>query len=117
MFLMEALHKAGYGIILDNFGGGAASLTLLDYLPLDGIKISASVLYDARNSDGMKEVLSSMIVLGQKLGLKVIVGGIETVEQEQMLLSMGCHTGQGFLNSRPVPKAKFIELLKERNGE
>ncbi|WP_029542582.1 EAL domain-containing protein [Selenomonas sp. AB3002] len=117
VFLMDSLHKAGYGIILDNFGGGAASLTLLDYLPLDGIKISASILYAAQNSDGMKEVLSSMIVLGQKLGLNVMVGGIETVEQEQMLLSMGCHTGQGFLNSRPVPKAKFIELLKERNGE
>jgi EAL domain-containing protein (putative c-di-GMP-specific phosphodiesterase class I) len=53
----------------------------------------------------------------QRLNINVIVSGIETVEQEQMLLAMGCHTGQGFLNSRPVPKAKFIELLKERNGD
>lgn len=117
VFLMESLHKSGYGIILDNFGGGASSLTLLDYLPLDGIKISAQVLYAAQNSEGMREVLASMIDLAQRLNLEVSVGGIETVEQEQMLLSMGCQVGQGFLNSRPVPKAKFMELLKERNGD
>ena len=67
--------------------------------------------------EGMKEVLASMIDLAQRLNLEVSVGGIETVEQEQMLLSMGCQIGQGFLNSRPVPKAKFMELLKERNGD
>ena len=114
---MESLHKLGYGIILDNFGAGASSLTLLDFLPLDGIKISPAVLYDAQNSEGIKEVLASMIALAGKLGINVIVTGIETVEQEQMLLAMGCHIGQGFLNSRPVPKAKFMELLKERNGD
>ena len=75
------------------------------------------MLYAAQNSEGMKEVLASMIDLAQKLNLEVSVGGIETVEQEQMLLSMGCQVGQGFLNSRPVPKAKFMELLKERNGD
>ena len=117
VFLMESLHKLGYGIVLDNFGGGAASMALLDYLPLDAVKIAPSLLYDAQNSEGMREVLAGMIAMCQRLNINVIVSGIETVEQEQMLLAMGCHTGQGFLNSRPVPKAKFIELLKERNGD
>ena len=75
------------------------------------------MLYAAQNSEGMKEVLASMIDLAHRMNLEVAVGGIETVEQEQMLLSMGCQVGQGFLNSRPVPKAKFMELLKERNGD
>jgi EAL domain-containing protein (putative c-di-GMP-specific phosphodiesterase class I) len=117
VFLMESLHKLGYGIVLDNFGGGAASMALLDYLPLDAVKIAPSLLYDAQNSEGMREVLAGKIAMCQRLNINVIVSGIETVEQEQMLLAMGCHTGQGFLNSRPVPKAKFIELLKERNGD
>ena len=117
VFLMDSLHKLGYGIVLDNFGGGASSLTLLDYLPLDAIKLSPGMLYDAQNSAGMKEVLASLIELAKKMNIAVKVSGIETVEQEQMLLAMGCRTGQGFLNSRPVPKAKFMELLKERNGE
>lgn len=117
VFLMESLHKLGYGIILDNFGAGSSSPALLDSLPLTGIKIAPGILYDAQNSEGMREVLSGLIHMGNKLGLEVLVSGIETVEQEQMLLSMGCHIGQGFLNSRPMPKAKFTELLKERNGE
>ena len=117
VFLMESLHKAGYGIVLDNFGAGTSSLTLLDYLPLDAIKIAPTLLYAAQSSEGMREMLAGMINIAHRLKLEVSVGGIETVEQEQMLLAMGCRTGQGFLNARPVPKSKFLEMLKERNGD
>ena len=102
--------------VLDNFGYVSSSFTLLDYLPLEAVKIHPAILMAAEKSDGMKKVLESIINLCHRMNLKVVGVGVETVEQEQLLASMGCHYGQGILNARPLPKDKFLELVKERNG-
>jgi EAL domain-containing protein (putative c-di-GMP-specific phosphodiesterase class I) len=116
VYTMEALHNFGYGLVLDNFGYVSSSFTLLDYLPLEAVKIHPAILAAAQTSEGMQKVLESIISLCQKLNLTAIGLGVETVEQERMLASMGCHYGQGILNARPLPKDKFLELVKDRNG-
>ena len=116
VYTMEALHNFGYGLVLDNFGYVASSFTLLDYLPLEAVKIHPAILAAAQTSPGMQKVLESIISLCHKMNLTAIGVGVETVEQERMLASMGCHYGQGILNARPLPKDKFLELVKDRNG-
>ena len=116
VYTMEALRNYGYSLVLDNFGYVSSSFTLLDYLPLEAVKIHPAILMAAEKSDGMKKVLESIINLCHRMNLKVVGVGVETVEQEQLLASMGCHYGQGILNARPLPKDKFLELVKERNG-
>jgi sensor c-di-GMP phosphodiesterase-like protein len=49
--------------------------------------------------------------------MKVICEGIETVEQENLLLELGCYLGQGFLNAKPMPVADFVDFFEKRNAE
>ena len=57
-----------------------------------------------------------MIALGKALNMEIICEGIETPEQEELLLSLGCHYGQGFLNAKPMPVDDFINFFEKRNA-
>ena len=84
---------------------------------MDIIKIDRSVLTGADTSQKMKKILGNVIKLGQSLGMGVICEGIETVEEEKLLLSLGCRYGQGFLNAKPMPVDDFINFFEKRNAE
>ena len=106
--VINELRKIGFKVSVDNFGSGNSSYTLLNYLPIDEIKIDRSLLYAANDFSRSHDILESIIKLGKQLKIKVICEGIETKEQEQLLLNLGCPYGQGFLNdeSRP-PDVEF----------
>ena len=65
----------------------------------------------------MKDILGNIIELGNKLKIRVICEGIETVEEENLLLSLGCRYGQGYLNAKPMPVDDFIAFFEKRNAE
>lgn len=110
-FIMSELHRMGFSLSLDDFGSGYSSFAMLDALPLDGMKIDRSLLIAATNSEGMRKVLKSIVSMGDALGLKVICEGVETDEQEQLLLAAGCRYGQGYRCSKPVPEQEFLAML------
>ena len=107
----------GFIISVDDFGAGYSSFSLLGSLPMDVMKIDRSVLTGADTSQKMKKILGNIIKLGHSLGMNVICEGIETVEEEQLLLSLGCRYGQGFLNAKPMPVDDFIKFFEQRNSE
>lgn len=110
-FIMAELHRMGFSLSLDDFGSGYSSFAMLDALPLDGMKIDRSLLVAATNSEGMRKVLKAIVSMGDTLGLKVICEGVETDEQEQLLLAAGCRYGQGYRCSKPVPEQEFLAML------
>ena len=115
--IVDGLHELGFTISVDDFGSGYSSFSLLGYLPLDIIKIDRSLLLAADNSARSREILFNVINLGHSLDMKVICEGIETKEQEEMLMDFGCRYGQGFLNAKPMPVEDFIAFTEKRNAE
>ncbi len=96
---------------MDDFGTGYSDMTLLDALPLDVMKLDRSLLLASENSNRMRSVLARMTDLGHALGMTVICEGIETEEQEQMLIDCGCEHGQGYLYGKPMPQEEFEAFL------
>lgn len=110
-----ALRDAGINVALDDFGTGYSSLSYLKRFDIDYLKIDQSFV---RNLKPLSEDLilcEAIIVMAHKLGIKVIAEGVETKEQQQLLIGAGCDSAQGFLYSKAVPAAEFELLLEAGN--
>lgn len=107
---IEKLKKTGFTIAMDDFGTGYSSLSRLSMLPFDTVKIDRSLLLAA--SSGNKTVLESAITLIKRLNLSVVVEGVETTKQLDLIRLLGADYVQGFLLSKPVDvnKAKDFPL-------
>lgn len=112
---MEPLRKMGVQISLDDFGTGFASLTHLMEVKFDSLKIDRAFVMDMLVSDTANNIVKSMISLGRALDKEVVAEGIEDNDYLEALNALGCTTGQGYLMSKPIPKAEFIDLLKDQN--
>lgn len=107
-----ALRDAGIQVALDDFGTGYSSLAYLRRLDIDYLKIDKSFVQSLKPDSDDLALCSAIIVMAHKLGLKVVAEGIETSEQRDLLISMGCDFGQGFLFARPLRAEQFETLLK-----
>ena len=113
-----SLRRSGALIAIDDFGTGYSSLSYLKSLPLDKIKIDKSFVQDLLDDDDDATIVRAIIQLGKSLGMQVIAEGVETAEQEAYIISEGCHEGQGYHYSRPLPARELAAFLKqsERNN-
>ncbi|HEY1605007.1 MAG TPA: EAL domain-containing protein [Allosphingosinicella sp.] len=107
---LKKLSEAGMKIALDDFGTGFASLSHLQQFPVDTIKIDRRFVKGLGARGGNHAIIDAVLSLGRSLGMAVVAEGIETVQQEQALLHLGCEYGQGFLYSRAVP-ARLVPSL------
>jgi EAL domain-containing protein (putative c-di-GMP-specific phosphodiesterase class I) len=116
LFASDLLHKVralGVSIYLDDFGTGYSSLQYLQKFPIDAIKIDKSFV-DEIKKDNEKNLilLNTILVMGESLGLKTIAEGVEEQYQLDYLQNKKCDFYQGYLKSKAIPEAAFIELLK-----
>jgi EAL domain-containing protein (putative c-di-GMP-specific phosphodiesterase class I) len=105
-------HDDGIQISLDDFGTGYSSLSYLQKFDIDYLKIDQSFTRGLEPGSKNMALSEAIIVMANKLGMKVIAEGIETEMQRTLLAAAGCDYGQGYLFSRPVPAEKFEALLK-----
>ncbi len=109
------LKKLGCRLALDDFGTGYSSLRHLHALPFDSLKVDRSFVNTMTGERGSRKIVASVIGLGQSLGLITVAEGVETREQSEMLLWMGCDLGQGWLYGKPVPIDDLGDLTAHHN--
>ncbi|MCS0504135.1 putative bifunctional diguanylate cyclase/phosphodiesterase [Ancylobacter mangrovi] len=117
--ILDQLRAVGVRIALDDFGTGYSSLAQLAQLPLDKIKIDRQFTANFMENDKQAKIVRSLLELGRVLEISMLAEGVETDEQYQMLRSMGCYLGQGYLFGRPMPAEAVPAYLSDsqRNSE
>lgn len=110
--IMSALQTLGVRFSLDDFGTGYSCLQYLKRLPLNQLKIDQSFIRDLVTDSSDRAIVRTIIAMAKNLNLDVIAEGVETLEQREILLDMGCAHFQGYLFGKPVPIEKFEALVK-----
>ena len=102
---MSALKALGVRFSLDDFGTGYSSLSMLKRLPLDQLKIDRAFVRDLLHDPQDANIVKAIVTLGVAMNLQVIAEGVETAEQRDALVNLGCTHFQGYLFGRPAPAA------------
>ena len=109
---LEKLHEYGFVIELDDFGAGYSSLTSLNTLRLDVMKLDMSMI---RHATATKDysILRFAALLADGMRMKTVVEGVETEDQVAALKVLGCDYIQGYYYSKPIPAKEFEQYLTE----
>jgi EAL domain-containing protein (putative c-di-GMP-specific phosphodiesterase class I) len=109
---LAELKTIGVRLAIDDFGTGYSSLSYLRDLPIDVVKMDRSFVEGIADSDQSLAVAEGIVQIARTLNLEVVAEGIETEEQRDLLRSMGCHYGQGYLLAMPMPVTQAEELVR-----
>ena len=109
--VLDGLAASGFRLSIDDFGTGYSSLAYLKNLPVHEVKIDRALVSGIAASDPDRTIVRSTIEMAHSLGLAVVAEGVETVEQQALLRSLGCDYAQGYLYARPLPAAELEASL------
>lgn len=112
--VLDALRAGGCRIALDDFGTGYSSLSYLKELPVDVVKLDARLTHDIDGSARGQVVVKGIIAIARALGLTVVVEGVETERQRDLLAEAGADVYQGFLCAAPLTSAALEALFDGR---
>lgn len=113
---LQELRRLGIRIAIDDFGTGYSSLSYIKDLPLDIIKIDKSFVQALHQTEKNQVLATTIINIGHALGLKLIAEGVETEDQLQFLVELGCDAFQGYLFSKPIPEATIKNLIESKQA-
>ena len=108
--VVDAMRELGFHVWFDDFGSGWSALSDLSRFTVDGVKIDRSYADQLGTKTG-EVVIGALVSAAAELGLSVTIEGIETPVQYERARNLGCHFGQGYLWSRPVPPAAVARFL------
>lgn len=115
--MSNRLKREGFTLLMDDFGSGYSSLSILLETPFDVIKIDKKFMDNMMVSEKGKLILAQVVSMADKLGLGLLAEGVETKEQVEVLQSIGCDTVQGYYYAKPMPAEEFYELLKKDRAQ
>jgi diguanylate cyclase (GGDEF)-like protein len=104
---MRELKSLGLSFAVDDFGIGYSSLSHLQELPVDVVKIDISFVRQIAAADDRSPVIETIVAMAHALGKTLVAEGVETLAQQVYLAALGCDAVQGFLYGRPAPAADF----------
>jgi len=110
---LRELKQLGLNIALDDFGTGYSSLSYAQRYPVDSLKIDRSFVSGVSSDPEAQAITTAIVAMAHGLGLRVVAEGVETPEQEEFLVRLGCDELQGYLFSRPVSASEAGALLRD----
>lgn len=112
--IIKQLKALGVSLSIDDFGTGYSGLSNLKRFDIDKLKIDKSFVQDIDKSQDSRAIVANTIAMAKKMNILVLAEGVETREQLNILLELGCDMVQGFYFSQPVSAEIFTELLQSR---
>jgi len=113
--ILDKIVALGFTLSIDDFGTGYSSLSYLKQIPVSKLKIDKSFINDILINKEGESIVNAFILIAKSMNLKIIAEGVESQQQESLLLDMGCRLIQGYLYSKPIQKQKLIELVHHLN--
>ncbi|MES2407719.1 MAG: EAL domain-containing protein [Pseudomonadota bacterium] len=110
---LARVNGLGVRVALDDFGTGNASLTYLQKLPAQTIKVDQGFVRDIVNDPRDFAIVAGVITTARMLGLEVVAEGVETLRHAQILSKMNCHSLQGYLIAKPMPASAIPEWIAQ----
>jgi EAL domain-containing protein (putative c-di-GMP-specific phosphodiesterase class I) len=110
---LHQLRDLGIQLSIDDFGTGYSSLSYLHRFPIDTLKIDRSFVIKMIDNNENIEIVRTIIMLAQNLGMDVIAEGVETKEQLALLRKLKCENGQGYYFSKPLETVAAENLLSD----
>ena len=107
------LREKGHKFFIDDFGMGKTSIFYLQSMLFDGVKIDGSLIRTIIDDKTSREIVSSVIDLSGKLGMKVVAEFVETKEICELLDKFGCDYYQGYYFSKPIGLSEFLKRLEK----
>ncbi|EGT4639943.1 EAL domain-containing protein [Clostridioides difficile] len=109
--VLNELRTYGFSISMDDFGTGYSSISCLRDMPIDILKLDKSFLGGIEHDERSRNIAKSIVSLAKSLDLVVIIEGVESKEQAELMKQFGCDLVQGFYFARPMPAKNFLDLL------
>jgi len=116
LHMFDLLAGLGVKLSIDDFGTGYSSLSYLRKLPARQLKIDRSFVNDLQTGNDARAVVAAVVSLSHALGLHVVAEGVETLEQETILLEIGCDEFQGFRYAKPMPANLLRTWVTDERG-
>ncbi len=113
--LLRRIKARGIAVAIDDFGTGFSSLSYLDRLPADRLKIDRAFISALDSGRAGARIVDMIVPLGRRLGMQVLAEGVETASQAAMLRQLGCDEVQGYLYARPMPLDELERWLAGRS--
>jgi EAL domain-containing protein (putative c-di-GMP-specific phosphodiesterase class I) len=113
---IEKLRQMGIEIIMDDFGMGHSSMSYLQDNKFSYVKIDGALVKQILSNERSCDIVETVCELSQKLGFEVIAEYVETEQQKNKLLSMGCKIYQGYLYSPAINYEAFLKYMKKNGG-
>jgi diguanylate cyclase (GGDEF)-like protein len=112
-YSLSGLRQIGVQLEIDDFGTGYSSISYLRRLPVNVVKIDKSLIDGLGTDEEQGGFVEAVLHLIHACGLKAVAEGIETAEQAEELVRLGCGSGQGYYFGRPAPAAALESLISE----
>ena len=117
-YIIEEIHKAGFGCSVDDFGSGYSSLSIIEKFPVDTMKLDQTFFRSSKpNNKRFEAVISSIISMARALSMKTVAEGVEEREQVELLKRLGCDYVQGYVFAKPMPVKEFEPYLYSVNQD
>jgi EAL domain-containing protein (putative c-di-GMP-specific phosphodiesterase class I) len=113
---LHALKALGVQLAIDDFGTGYSSLSSLQRFPIDILKIDKSFIDGVTRSGNDAALARTIIALGDMLAMRTVAEGIEHADQQDLMQTLGCRFGQGYLFAKPQSPDEITRLIEAPPG-
>lgn len=111
IYTMQNLQNNGFIVMMDDFGSGYSNLNMFKNMPIDIVKIDMIFMKDIERSEKGVIIVTSVVNMAKLLGLKIVVEGVETDGQYNLIRKLGCDMIQGYYFAKPMPVDEFNSLM------